>query len=54
MDCVKKRLSVGVLSYHANKTLARTLDSYGKGGLESYADEACIFFNELTQEDERL
>ena len=47
-------LSIGVLSYHAHKTLASTLDSYGKGGLVSCANEACIFFNELTPEDERF
>lgn len=50
----QKTISVGVLSYHAHKTLARTLDSYEKGDLVSCADEACIFFNELTGEDERF
>ena len=47
-------LSVGVLSYHAHKTLASTLASYGYGGLASCASEAYIFFNELTPEDERF
>ena len=50
----QKTISVGVLSYHAHKTLAHTLDSYERGGLVSCADEACIFFNELTWEDERF
>ena len=44
-------LSVGVLSYHAHATLARTLASYEKGALVSCAKEACIFFNEQTEED---
>lgn len=47
-------LSVGVLSYHAHETLARTLASYAKGALVSCADEACIFFNEQTESDMRF
>ena len=37
-------LSVGVLSYHAHETLARTLASYEKGALASCAKEACIYW----------
>ena len=47
-------LSVGVLSYHAHETLARTLASYDKGALTSCADEAYIFFNEQTEADVRF
>ena len=47
-------LSVGVLSYHAHETLARTLASYDKGALVSNANEACIFFNEQTEADMRF
>jgi hypothetical protein len=47
-------LSVGVLSYHAHETLARTLDSYEKGALASCAKEACIFFNGQTEDDLRF
>jgi hypothetical protein len=47
-------LSVGVLSYHAHETLARTLASYEKGALVSCAKEACIFFNGQTEDDLRF
>ena len=47
-------LSVGVLSYHAHETLARTLASYERGALASCAKESCIFFNEQTDEDVRF
>ena len=47
-------LSIGVLSYHAHETLARTLASYDKGALTSNADEACLFFNEQTDADVRF
>ena len=45
-------LSVGVLSYRAPETLARTMESYRKGGLAECADECCVFFNAMTQADE--
>ena len=51
MAAIAPTLSVGVLSYHAHATLARTLASYEKGALVSCAKEACIFFNEQTEED---
>ncbi len=51
MAALAPTLSVGVLSYHAHATLARTLASYEKGALVSCAKEACIFFNEQTEED---
>ena len=44
-------LSIGVLSYHAHETLGRTLSSYDKGMLTSNADDAYIFFNEMTDSD---
>lgn len=47
-------LSIGVLSYHAHETLARTLASYDKGALASNADETYIFFNEMTDSDVRF
>ena len=47
-------LSVGVLSHHAHETLARTLASYEKGALVSCAQEACLFFNEQTEDDMRF
>ena len=47
-------LSVGVLSWHAHETLARTLDSYNKGALASCADEAYLFFNEMNDSDIRF
>ena len=48
------RLSVGVLSFHAHETLKKTLSSYEKGGLAEYADDACVFFNDMTAEDVRI
>ena len=45
-------LSVGVLSYRAPETLARTMESYREGGLAECADECCVFFNAMTQTDE--
>ena len=45
-------LSVGVLSYRAPETLARTMESYKEGGLAECADECCVFFNAMTQTDE--
>ena len=47
-------LSIGVLSYHAHETLARTLASYDKGALTSNADETYMFFNEMTDADIRF
>lgn len=47
-------LSVGVLSYHAHETLARTLASYDNGKLTACADEAYVFFNEMTDSDLRF
>ena len=47
-------LSVGVLSYHAHETLARTLASYDNGKLTACADEAYVFFNEMTDSDIRF
>lgn len=45
-------LSVGVLSWRAPKTLCRTLDSYLRGRLADCAQEAVVFFNEITEADE--
>ena len=45
-------LSVGVLSYRAPETLARTMESYREGGLAECADECCVFFNAMTPADE--
>ncbi len=45
-------LSVGVLSYRAPETLARTMESYREGGLAECADECCVFFNAMTHADE--
>jgi len=47
-------LSVGVLSYRAPETLARTLESYKAGELAACAGECCVFFNAMTQADEEL
>lgn len=47
-------LSVGVLSWHAHETLARTLASYDRGALTANADETFIFFNEMTDADVRF
>lgn len=47
-------LSVGVLSYRAPETLARTMESYRKGELASCAGECCVFFNAMTQADTEL
>ena len=49
-----KTLSIGVLSYHAHETLARTLASYDDGALIANAEEACLFFNEQTEADVRF
>ena len=47
-------LSVGVLSYRAPETLARTMESYRRGGIASCADECCVFFNAMTEADSEL
>ena len=47
-------LSVGVLSYRAPETLARTMESYRRGELASCTDECYVFFNAMTQADAEL
>ena len=53
-DRIPATLSIGVLSWHAHETLARTLASYDKGSLASCANEAYVFFNEMTDSDIRF
>ena len=46
--------SIGVLSYHAVKTLCQTMESYKRGAIESCANECCVFFNAMTEADSEL
>ncbi len=48
---ISAKLSVGVLSYRAPETLARTMESYRDGELASCAEECCVFFNAMTEAD---
>lgn len=45
-------VSLGILSWHAHKTLTRTLRSYA--ALLPYVDERVIWFNEISDEDRAL
>ena len=51
MSDTKEKLSIGMLSFYAHKTLSQTLESYNKGELTACAREACVFFNEISQTD---
>ena len=44
--------SVGVLSWRAHKTLVKTLSTYA--ALRDMADEAVVFFNEISDEDRAI
>ena len=47
-------LSIGILSWKAHQTLRKTLESYQAAGLVDCAQEAKIFFNEITDADRAI
>ena len=46
--------SIGVLSYRATRTLCQTMESYKRGAIDSCANECCVFFNAMVEEDAEL
>jgi hypothetical protein len=47
-------VSVGVLSYRALQTVARSLENHRRSGLVDAAGEFFVFFNGMTAEDKKL
>ncbi len=50
----KKTKGVGILSWKSHQTLISTLNSYEEGQLTSFFDEKIIWFNERTEEDDKI
>jgi len=44
-------LALGLLSWRAPETLAATLETYAAGGLFDLFDEACVYFQEISDSD---
>ena len=47
-------ISVGILSWHSNKSLRNTLESYRRNGLLNAADDVVILFQDIRDEDRKL
>lgn len=50
----KLPISVGILSWHSDKTLRNTLDSYVANGLFDIVDDVKIFFQETNSRDREI
>jgi hypothetical protein len=50
----KLQISIGILAWKSGQTLVNTLETYHKNGLFNIINDACILFQEFSEQDEMI